>query len=531
MNRHTSIVLGNGFLLVTPDFPVDLEEDLRYWHRTLGVNPRTMRRESSGQYRDLYTAQTEVDPVTNVRTRTLTTMAGFAHRVKQVLHRCGWTFDIVDKRLPMPKPDVDAAMVGLRPYQYNPAYKMVMSGGGIAACPTGWGKTRLLTAVMRAFPHEALKLRGTPLTVVATPDKDITEKDYRDIVELLPDREVGLVMSGRSKFSEDIQVATLDSLHRIQAEDVGIVIVDEVHSAASDTRADALLAFNRAAMWGVSATPDGRFDGRDKVTEGIFGPPVVTISYQDGVDCGALVPITVYWVTCPEPSIGIDRYLRYSSRLGKYRHGVWANENRNALIGRLLKEIPDEMQTLCILQYIEHMNNIAVASDDVATLVHGETDPKKLMGYPHVHSISTKERRELYGKVESAEIRKVISTHVYKQGVNFPELSVVINAGGGGSDIVAKQIPGRESRKTASKESSILIDFWHPWDVCTTTKVAEVNGKNVPKTRTGPGPIHSDDKSREKAYRNLGFKSIWIDDISQIPFLREKSKMDTVLVQ
>ena len=44
-------------------------------------------------------------------------------------------------------------------------------------------------------------------------------------------------------------MATLDSLHRIQAEDVGIVIVDEVHSAASDTRADALLAFNKAAMW------------------------------------------------------------------------------------------------------------------------------------------------------------------------------------------------------------------------------------------------------------------------------------------
>ena len=124
-------------------------------------------------------------------------MAGFAHRLNRFCTD-GWTFDIVDKRLPMPKPDVDAAMVGLRPYQYTPAYKMVMSGGGIAACPTGWGKTRLLTAVMRAFPHEALKLRGTPLTAVATPDKDITEKDYRDIVELLPDREVGLVMSGEA---------------------------------------------------------------------------------------------------------------------------------------------------------------------------------------------------------------------------------------------------------------------------------------------------------------------------------------------
>ena len=136
-----------------------------------------------------------------------------------------------------------------------------------------------------------MRLRGTPTIVVAVPDKDITQKNYDDLRELLPDRDVGIVMSGRRKFSEDIQVITLDSLHLLNADDVGVLIVDEMHTASSDTRSAELLRFSKAVRWGVSATPDGRFDGKDVVAEGIFGPCVAQFTYQDGVKAGCLVPL------------------------------------------------------------------------------------------------------------------------------------------------------------------------------------------------------------------------------------------------
>jgi superfamily II DNA or RNA helicase len=113
----------------------------------------------------------------------------------------------------------------------------------------------------------------------------------------------------------------------------------------------------------------------------------------------------------------------------------------------------------------------------------------------------------------SGACRKIISTYVYKQGVNFPQLTVVVNAGGGGSDIVARQIPGRESRNIGEvKPQAYLVDFVHEWDT-----VTDKNG------RPRPGPILKDDKSREKSYSDLGFTQVWVDTLDELPFLKDKN--------
>ena len=113
----------------------------------------------------------------------------------------------------------------------------------------------------------------------------------------------------------------------------------------------------------------------------------------------------------------------------------------------------------------------------------------------------------MYTKFRSGEIRKIMSTYVYKQGVDFPELEVMVNAGGGGSEIVSGQIPGRGSRPSLDKDKAFLIDFWHPWDT------EERNGKQV------PGAVFGDDTGRDKIYAKLGFGRHWIKDINQLPFM------------
>jgi superfamily II DNA or RNA helicase len=160
------------------------------------------------------------------------------------------------------------------------------------------------------------------------------------------------------------------------------------------------------------------------------------------------------------------------------------------------------------MQFLEQMDCIMPVCGDGVSIVHAETDVKNIAKYRNLHAITVQERRDIYKKMERAEITRILSTHVYKQGVNFPSLKVVINAGGGGSDIVAKQIPGRESRKTADKERSFLIDFWHPWD----------RAKDK-RERVCAGPVHADDQSREKAYTQLGFEQIWVKDHTTLPFL------------
>ena len=385
------------------------------------------------------------------------------------------------------------------------------------------GKSHMIKAICNAYSHERLMLRGTPTIVVAVPDKDITRKNYEDLKELLPDRRVGLVMSGSNIVSDDIQVITLDSLHKLSPADVGVVIVDEMHTASADSRSEKLLAFTRARFWGVSATPDGRYDGKDKVAEGIFGPVVARFTYQDGVKAGCLVPIKVLWLDAPEPQMGAEHFCKYAKRESRYDYGVHYNLGLNRMIGRIFRDIPPDMQALGMLQFTKHMEYVlrGCAQEHCSPIPvqgHAGTDPKAFPAstFMHVRAISPKERKELYGRVASGEYSKVISTHIYKQGVNFVNLRIVLNLGGGGSEIVAKQVPGRASRKIAGKDSAYIVEFRHPWDM---KKIKTKAGY----TREVPGPVLRDDMAREKIYSELGFEQVKLNNELELPWIHNSN--------
>ena len=512
------LTLGDGFISICP-FPETMLAKLHYWKRQLVVNERTHRREFKLQNEMLYTLQTGAGPDGTV-TRTCFTLPGFAKKCKDHLKMSGYEVEVVDRRTPMPPPDMAKAMTGLRDYQLELVYRMLMSGGGVLSGATGLGKTHVIKALCNAYSHEALMQRGTPTIVVAVPDKDITQKNFDDLTKLLPDRNVGLIMSGRNKQSDDIQVITLDSLHKLEAEDVGVLIVDEMHAASSDTRSQELLRFTKARVWGVSATPDGRFDGKDVVAEGIFGPIVATFTYQDGVKAGCLVPVTVYWIDAPEPNIGLDNYLRYKTRDQRYKWGVYNNRPLNDMVGRVFAGIPAELQALGMLQFTKHMEQVlrGCVNAGVSPLpaqAHAGTDPAEFpsAAFWHVHAISPKERRDIYERMKSGEIRRAVSTHVYKQGVDFPDLRVVLNLGGGGSEIVSKQVPGRASRKVDGKGAAYIIEFRHHWDTVRSPKT----GREI------AGPVFRDDTARMKIYRELGFEQVPLANEKELPWMTSSS--------
>lgn len=415
----------------------------------------------------------------------------------------------------MPKPDYAEAFKGLRPYQVPLVGKLIASGGGVLHAGTGAGKTRMAAAVIRAFPREELCARGTCTCVFACPDRDINRKNWEEFQEALPGRDIGLIMSGvPHRLSDDVVCCTLDSLENIDPDTVGILIVDEMHASASEGRAERVSAFHKAARWGVSATPTGRFDGADLVSEGLYGPVVATFSYLDGVKAGALVPITVCWLNAPEPGCGLYAYGKYATREAKIRHGWTANDDACRMIADILNCTPDSWQTLCMMQFIDQMGRIHKYCEK-SGYVHAETNEAKLSGYPTLHAVKPKERKALYDAFRRQEIHSMLSTHVWSTGVNFEGLSVVVNAGGGGSDIIAKQVPGRASRAAEGKDHAYIVDFMHPWD-----RVSQKGGSER------PGPLLSADFSRRKAYKDLGFEQCKMNSILDLPFI-DKSKAET----
>jgi len=504
------IRLGDGYASVRMDVvPDGLHKKLRYWKRSVGAWVPGAGRSIERDLVELYTSGKTVLPDGRCVSQ-LSTLPGFAWRIMEWFRQSGIDFSVVDLRTRMPEIRWDRVMQGLRPYQMEIVYKALMSCGGIIAASTGSGKTRMAAALIKAFDPNDMANRQTPTFVMTCTDKDIARKNWQDLRAYFPDRSVGLIMSGVSRPSQDIQVVTTDSLHRVDPNDIGVMIVDEVHTVATEARAAKILAASKAAKWGLSATPDGRFDGGDLLTEGLVGPVICEFTYRDGVAAGALVPITVYWVEMPEPECGLRQFAALKTRDACYRRAVTLSRQQNGMAVEILKRIPTEMQSLCIMQQTAQMNEIVGMYPGIR-YVHAKTRDSELSdaGQNNLLGISPSERKKIYDGMASGEIRKVLSTMVFKQGVNFPDLQVIVCPGGGGSDIAAGQIPGRGSRKIDGKDHAYMIDFWHPWDV-------RLDSKG--KARSG-FVLHDDEKRRAK-YHELGFEQIQVQSLSEVPFLK-----------
>lgn len=502
------IELHDGYVRVVSahEMPTELCKSLTYTRKDMRVeedseNPYRRKRQMKFIPTPCYTLSVEVGDGAKPL-QVLTTMPGFAHRIINCLPSA----QVVDLRTPMPKPDIKAALQGLRDYQLKGAVKALLSGGGVIGCPTGWGKTRLMSAILRAFKPEDLIVRGTPLSVVTAYDTAICRQTYLSFKEILPEREIGLVMTGYNIRSEDIQVISLDSLGKLDPADIGILIVDEAHEAASEKRSARISRVHMATRWGASASAEGRFDNSDLVTEGLLGPVVYERTYQQAVEDGALVPIEVIWLRAPKPDCGMHQFQHYKQRETKYRHAVERNPAMVTVLKQLLESIPDEKQTLCIMQHTAQMDALAPVIPSVK-YVHAKTQQAQLIKAQQYDlvAVSSKERDELYDEFKSGRLRKIMATYVYKQGVDFPDLSVLIQAGGGGSKIAAIQIPGRASRNIDGKDKSYVIEFLHDWD--------ETVG---PDGKKKPGTLLRDDKSRMSTYKKLGFRQIRVDTVEEV---------------
>lgn len=485
------IVRKDGVLHIHDNPHPDLLRLLSYWKRESVVEG--YRRKMKVTLEPLYIKEDEH----------IATYPGLLYRICKWYEKVGRTVEFIDERTPSPPYSMERALEGLYEDQKPIVRTALECGGGVISAATGFGKTVCSAGIIRAFDNAEWKLRDTPLSLFLCPSRDINRKNFLELRKLLPNRDVGICQSDHKKiFTDDVMCVTLDSVHNIDTSQVGLVICDEVHEGVSDSRTGNIISMTKALKYGVSATPSGRYDGKDLVVEALFGPVVITRTYQQAVEAGILVPIKVIWVRSPEPSVGMSRYNALSTRDGKLRNGVVNNYNRNKLLASIIDEIPDSLQTLAITPTIEHIERIAAFCEDEIVLVHAETSQKSIdkRGLKNVKVISVKERKAIYGEMASGTIRKAVSTYVYKQGVDFPGLSVVINAGGGGSEIASKQIPGRASRTTDGKDMAYLIDFWHEWDTD--------DGKD--------GPIFRDDKKRRAYYKSLGFEQVWVDDVNTI---------------
>lgn len=328
---------------------------------------------------------------------------------------------------------------------------------------TGYGKSFMIRCLCQGLTNSRI--------VVTSHSTDVVRQLHREIARVVPS--TGLI-TGEKRYGEQCRVVVCSgkSLHRVE-HCPDLLMVDEGHEFGTDdyvTRVAQGFRYSRRYMF--SANCGDRMDGADFELDGIFGPIVIRIPYQDAVSNGCVVPINVRWVRVHSRFRLIPPGV--TNRTAVMRLGVWANVLRNNAIAAAARAFSGDQQVLIVVDKIEHAVRLKHLLPEF-TLVYGENgmDFGRRRRYVDRGLLESSEpamtparRQWLSREFSAGRLQRVIATGVWNRGVDFKSLSVLIRADGLVSPIANTQIPGRVSRThdEIGKQAGLIVDFTDEYD-------------------------------------------------------------------
>lgn len=384
--------------------------------------------------------------------------SGYAHIIVQTLRERGVAVrvtELVDDGLGTP--DISQVKgVTWRTRQKNVFTRILSYRRGRIDCPVGWGKTWLAQQLVKVWPKAEIAL--------AVPFGDVMLESYESLCREMGVHRVGIVGRGRCKPNK-LTVCTTQSLHKL-SKDVNLLLVDECHAVCSANYVKKFNKFHRARLIGFSASHE-RDDGADDFALALFGPLIAKVDYGEAVEGGNVVPLHVRMYRVRSgPSVAGLSDQTYVNRVG-----IWRNDQRNDLIAQVIrdleKEFGPEAQILVMGAVLEHVCALKQRLPDY-TLVTGEPEPARVRKlkkdgiWPQGEEPCTDDMRQAARRAFAAnELKRVIVTKIWRQGVNFRDLAILVRIDGLASGTDATQIPGRLSRlpDQSDKEYGLLVDF------------------------------------------------------------------------
>ena len=330
--------------------------------------------------------------------------------------------------------------------------------GGQVICPCGWGKSLLIRCLCQALPQAKID--------ISTHSLDVLDQLYWDISACIP----GVAIDSSSRKREGGGRITLyagKSIHHSRG-DADILIVDELHEWATADYIRRLARYRNARRFGFTASPE-RKDGAHFELEGAFGPRLVTVTYQEAVDHGCIVPIAVNMVDVIMDENPAEGY----EDTAKERWGIWRNKVRNTLIAEQAHALGDDEQTLITVKTFEHAAFLKKQLPEFELCYSENIDADDFRRFvswgllPKNEPMMDRDRRQsLKRRFEQGQLKKVIATTVWNRGVNFQDLAVLIRADASDSMIADTQIPGRTARlpDLTDKKYGRVIDFLDQFD-------------------------------------------------------------------
>jgi len=328
-------------------------------------------------------------------------------------------------------------VLGALDYYRNRGWKK-----GVVILPTGTGKTYL-----SAF--DTLKVKGRILFIVHR--LDILSQSKESFEKIYPNEKLGLLTGEAKENVEDSKVlfASKDTLRNpeilqsFKQNEFDYIIVDEVHHGQAPSYRSVLQYFSpNYFMLGLTATPD-RMDRKD-IFELFDYQKIFEYSLNDAIENGFLVPYTYY---------GLMDNIDYNNiRYNGKKYNV-ADLDRTLIINKRNEKIFDEYilkgdgnKALGFCCSINHANAMAKFFNQ--------------KGIPAVAiTTETNNREQVIKDFRESKYTVAFTVDLFNEGIDFPDLQVLLFLRPTESKTVFFQQLGRGLRLCGCKNKVVIIDF------------------------------------------------------------------------
>ncbi len=378
---------------------------------------------------------------------------GLLVQVLNLLRKNGIDFILQDERKVPEKKFDHKIKKTLRDYQEEAVEEAIKNQRGVIWTPTGSGKGLLLTDIIAKL--------GVP-TLVLVKSKDLLYQTMDLIMKELDLKEIGCIGAGVINPAEFVTVGMLQTLNKLREDNqqtfksgmsyFECLVVDEAHAINNNAKSfvnvvDNIPAYYRYAF---TATPTRNEapNATDVTLTASFGPILYSITRKELVEKGYLVDVNVVIVP-HKKDVGMTRedYLHTEETPQQAYRAAWTDyilndEKRAGIIKELLSRHKDE-QVLIIADSVELAEKLGKEIE--VPVVTGSTDQYT--------------RAKIYHDFKKGSLKVLFASNIFSEGLDFPNLNVVIFAEPFKSPIRLIQRIGRSMRVVDGKQASTIYDI------------------------------------------------------------------------
>jgi superfamily II DNA or RNA helicase len=355
--------------------------------------------------------------------------------------------------------------VALRDYQVDAVdYAVVARRCGIE-CPTGGGKTEIAIELIRRLGMPTLWLTHREVLLAQTAAR---------IRERLPGIKVGTVPGPDA--TGQVVVGMVQTLAGYAGDkewfrSFGVLVIDEAHREQERFAAVAEACDAASYRYALSASLSHVTSAAAAMKmEGVTGPIHTVSTIRELVDAEHLADPEVHVLRPPITSYPSYEEVREEAFPGwrsnpmalrskgaamfmlAYRRGIMENDVRNAMILALAQRhaAMGGERVLVLLGRVDHARALAQAAINARI--------------PNVYFLDgaapLDRRRDVIQVFRAHSLGAVLyATPFMREGVDIPEIDVLVMGGGGKADIVTEQSAGRALRRRPDKPRVRIYDF------------------------------------------------------------------------